>query len=158
MRTVAEAYGPIPEDSDQSLETDIPASFAMIGDWELLIQLFSSPIENALRYTSKGTNVAMRLSCAGFLACAEISDNGPGIPEAGRSRVLQRFYRLEHSRTTLGDGLRLSLVSAIIDVHGATMKLLDNRPGAKIVIHFPGLNSTGAITLPRYMAARMVFA
>jgi signal transduction histidine kinase len=137
MRTVADAYGPVLEDSGRSLETDIPVPFTMTGDRELLIQLFSNLIENALRHTPKGTNVAMRLSRAGSFACAELSDNGPGIPEGERSRVLRRFYRLEHSRTTPGNGLGLSLVAAIADVHGATVELSDNKPGLKITIRFP---------------------
>ena len=79
----------------------------------------------------------MRLSRAGSFACAEISDNGPGIPEGERSRVLRRFYRLEHSRTTPGNGLGLSLVAAIVDVHGAKIELSDNNPGLKLTIRFP---------------------
>jgi len=143
MRTIADAYGPVLEDSGRSLETDIPGPLAMTGDRELLIQLFSNLIENVLRHTPKGTNVAMRLSGAGAYACAEISDNGPGIPEGERSRVLQRFYRLEHSRTTPGNGLGLSLVAAIADVHAAKIELSDNSPGLNVTICFPT-----AVTFP----------
>lgn len=136
MRTVADAYGPVLEDSGRSLETDIPGLFTMTGDRELLIQLFSNLIENALRHTPKGTRVVMRLSRTDEHVLAEISDDGPGIPENERSRVFQRFYRLEHSRTTPGNGLGLSLVAAIVDVHGATLELSDNNPGLKIAILF----------------------
>lgn len=137
MLTVAEAYGPVLEDSGRILETDIREPVTITGDRELLIQLFSNLIENALRHTPRGTNVAMRLSRAGSLGCAEILDNGPGVPEGERSRVLRRFYRLERSRTTPGNGLGLSLVAAIADVHAAKIELSDNNPGIKITIRFP---------------------
>jgi len=137
MRTVAEAYGPVLEDSGRSLETDIPEPVTITGDRELLIQLFSNLIENVLRHTPKETSVVMRLSRAGAHACAELSDDGPGIPEGDRSCVLRRFYRLEHSRTTPGNGLGLSLVAAIADVHGAKIELSDNKPGLKITIRLP---------------------
>lgn len=136
MRTVAEAYGPVLEDSGRSLATDLPGPFTMTGDRELLIQLFSNLIENTLRHTPKGTRVVMRLSRKDEHVLAEISDNGPGIPENDRGRVLRRFYRLEHSRTTPGNGLGLSLVAAIADVHGATLELSNNNPGLKIAILF----------------------
>jgi signal transduction histidine kinase len=137
MRTVAEAYGAVLEESCRVLKTDIPQTFTISGDRELLIQLFSNLIENALRHTPKETTVVMRLFHADAHACAEISDNGPGIPEGERSRVLRRFYRLEHSRTTPGNGLGLSLVAAIADVHQAKVELSHNKPGLKITIRFP---------------------
>ena len=137
MQTVADAYGPVLEDSGRSLETDLPGPFTITGDRELLIQLFSNLVENALRHTPKGTNVAMRLSREGPLARAVVSDNGPGIPEGERGRVLRRFYRLEHSRTTPGSGLGLSLVAAIAELHQAQIELSDNEPGLKITLRFP---------------------
>lgn len=64
-------------------------------------------------------------------AVAEVSDNGPGIPEQKRGRVFRRFYRLKHSRTTQGSGLGLSLVEAIAQLH-ASLELLDNGPGLRV--------------------------
>lgn len=65
-----------------------------------------------------------------------IADSGPGIAEAHREKVFQRFYRLEQSRTTPGNGLGLSIVAAIVDLHGGAIALSDNNPGLKVVIHF----------------------
>jgi signal transduction histidine kinase len=67
---------------------------------------------------------------------ALVADNGPGIPAALRQKVLQRFYRMEASRTTPGSGLGLSLVDAVASVHGAAFKLEDNAPGLRCLIRF----------------------
>ncbi len=66
-----------------------------------------------------------------------VSDDGPGIPEAERSRVLERFYRLDKSRTTEGSGLGLSMVKAICELHDAGIELSDNAPGLRVRVIFP---------------------
>ena len=136
MRRVAEAYGPALEDSGRFLVTDIADMVAIVGDRELLVQLIANLVENALRHTPTGTTVTMRLSRADGRACAEISDNGPGIPEDERNRVFRRFYRLERSRTTPGNGLGLSLVAAIVELHDAAIEIADSAPGMKVTIRF----------------------
>jgi hypothetical protein len=67
-----------------------------------------------------------------------VADNGPGIPEALRAKVLQRFFRLEISRTTPGSGLGLSLASAVATLHEAKLELSDNRPGLRVTVLLPG--------------------
>ncbi|MGT2504694.1 sensor histidine kinase (plasmid) [Bradyrhizobium guangxiense] len=101
-----------------------------------MIQLFANLVENTLRHTPSHTRVVMRLRRTGAYALAEISDNGPGIPREEQSRVFRRFYRLERSRTTPGNGLGLSLVAAIVELHDATIEVTDNTPGVKITIGF----------------------
>ena len=133
---MAEAYGPALEDSGRVLVTDISERITIPGDAELLVQLFANLVDNALRHTPNGTTVTMRLSRVGGGACAEISDNGPCIPEDERSRVFRRFYRLERSRTTPGSGLGLSLVAAIVELHDATVEISDNAPGMKLILRF----------------------
>jgi hypothetical protein len=66
-----------------------------------------------------------------------VSDNGPGIPEAERPRVVQRFVRLERSRSQPGSGLGLSLAAAVARLHGGELILADNHPGLKAVIALP---------------------
>jgi signal transduction histidine kinase len=137
MRTVADAYDPDVQDSGRSLTTEVSNALTIGGDRDLLVQLVSNLIENALRHTPGGTSILMRLSPARASVIAEISDNGPGIPKAERNRVFRRFYRLEGSRTTAGNGLGLSLVAAIADLHSAKIELSDNAPGLKVTIRFP---------------------
>jgi signal transduction histidine kinase len=68
---------------------------------------------------------------------ATVADNGPGIPEQERSKVFRRFYRLEASRTTPGNGLGLALVAAIAELHGARISLFDHGPGLSVELRFP---------------------
>ena len=73
-----------------------------------------------------------------------VGDGGPGIPEADRGRVIERFVRLEQSRSKPGSGLGLSLVSAVARLHGGELKLEDNAPGLKAIIELPRAAVTGA--------------
>ena len=66
-----------------------------------------------------------------------VADRGPGIPEADRGRVVERFIRLEQSRSEPGSGLGLSLVAAVARLHGGELTFEDNHPGLKAVIALP---------------------
>ena len=66
-----------------------------------------------------------------------VADNGPGIPEADRGRVVERFVRLEQSRSEPGSGLGLSLASAVARLHGGELRLEDNEPGLRAVLVLP---------------------
>ena len=66
-----------------------------------------------------------------------IADSGPGIPKEFRNKVFEKFFRLEQSRNTKGNGLGLSLVAAIADIHNAAITLDDNHPGLKVILSFP---------------------
>jgi signal transduction histidine kinase len=65
------------------------------------------------------------------------SDSGPGIPAEAREKVLQRFYRLEQSRSTPGNGLGLSLAAAVMKLHSGELKLSDNNPGLTVELSIP---------------------
>jgi signal transduction histidine kinase len=141
MRTVADAYEPTIDDSGRALGLQLADVLPIHGDRELLIQLFSNLLENGLRHTPTKTRIVMRgFHCSGT-AIAEVSDDGPGIPEPERDRVFRRFYRLERSRTTAGNGLGLSLVAAVTDLHQAVIELSDDKPGLKITLRFPDASS-----------------
>jgi signal transduction histidine kinase len=66
-----------------------------------------------------------------------VADDGPGIPDDECQHVFKRFYRLERSRHTPGNGLGLSLVAAVARLHGARIEMVDNRPGLKCRLRFP---------------------
>jgi signal transduction histidine kinase len=66
-----------------------------------------------------------------------VADDGPGIPDDECQHVFKRFYRLERSRHTPGNGLGLSLVAAVARLHGARIEMADNRPGLKCRLRFP---------------------
>ena len=134
VRGIAEAYGPSAEDSQHKLEVDVADGLTITGDRQLLAQLFSNLIENALTHTPAGTivRVSLRATVAGFEA--EVADNGPGIPAPERDKVFDRFYRLDRSRTTKGSGLGLALVKAIATLHGLSLRLEDRKPGLAVVL------------------------
>nr|WP_246413385.1 HAMP domain-containing sensor histidine kinase [Methylobacterium brachythecii] len=139
LQTVAEAYLPSIEDNGRSLSCSIEPDLLVEGDDQLLTQLFSNLLENAIGHTPSGTAIRLELCqhAAGAGIAAVIADDGPGIPADEAKKVFRRFYRLEKSRSTPGNGLGLSAVAAIVDLHKAKIVLADNRPGLRVKIIFP---------------------
>ncbi len=132
LERIYEMYRPVAEDAHQMLLHDIQKGVRIRGDGELLTQMFSNLIENAIRHTPPGTRIMIRLGVSGSTVSAAVEDNGPGIPPAERDKVFRRFYRLTGSRTTPGNGLGLALVAAIANLHAAKIELADNHPGVCI--------------------------
>ena len=108
------------------------------GDRHLLSQALTNLLDNALKYAGGG-RIELQVFPENRNAILEVSDQGPGIPEADRSSVLDRFVRLEPSRTTPGNGLGLSLVRAIVRRHDGSVILEDNRPGLRVRLQFTRL-------------------
>lgn len=143
LSNVADVYGPVIEDEGDRFDVDVEGAGGalVLGDRELLTQLFANIIENSVNHCPKGTVVSIGLRTAGDKVIAVLSDDGPGIPEAEREKVFQRLYRLEKSRSRPGSGLGLSLVAAIAELHGAKVELGDNQPGLRVGIAFPRLRA-----------------
>jgi signal transduction histidine kinase len=131
---VAEAFQPAADDEGKALTIETSVSLPQAGDEELLKQMIANLIDNALRHTPKGARIALRSERANDLATLTICDDGPGVPEAERERIFEPFYRLDAARVTAGDGLGLSLVAAIAELHALKVSAEDNRPGLRIVI------------------------
>jgi signal transduction histidine kinase len=136
---VADIYEPVAEEGGDSLVCSVRSDreSKINGDPELLTQLLANLIENAIRHSPKGTHIGVDLLAQGNRYVAVVWDSGPGIPAEEREKVFRRLYRLEKSRTTPGCGLGLSLVAAIAELHGATVKLDDNKPGLRVIVSFP---------------------
>ncbi|WP_286964699.1 HAMP domain-containing sensor histidine kinase [Methylobacterium sp.] len=140
VETVCEAYAPDVEEGGRVLTCAVAPSITVDGDRELLVQLLANLVENALAHTPLGTAVRVSLQDPGPVGpgpVLEVSDDGPGIPTSERDNVLRRFYRLERSRTTPGNGLGLSLVAAIAKLHCADIRLSDGIPGLSVTLCFP---------------------
>ncbi|TGQ80945.1 HAMP domain-containing protein [Mesorhizobium sp. M8A.F.Ca.ET.207.01.1.1] len=139
LRTIAEIYTDVAEDDGKVLSpTQLNEMVDRVhGDRELLTQMFANLVENALRHCPPGTTIKLTVTRRGERVLASVADNGPGIPPGERKKVFQRLYRLDHSRSTPGSGLGLSLVRAIADLHGATIALEDRKPGLAVVVSFP---------------------
>ena len=134
---VAGAYQAVAEDSGKSLVTRIVANVEVVGDSELLLLLVVNLVENAIRHTPKGTQITFTLQRAANKILASVADSGAGIPEDMRLKVLERFHRLDESRSTPGNGLGLALVAAIANLHGTRIELQDNQPGLKASFTLP---------------------
>jgi signal transduction histidine kinase len=136
--TVCDAYRLDAEDAGHQLTATISPGIAVSGDQELLTQALANLVENALRHTPSGTRINVRLtgsSDAGVLLSVE--DDGPGVAAADLPRLTDRFYRAERSRTTPGNGLGLSLVSAVAELHGAKLRVDAMEPGLQVSLLFP---------------------
>jgi signal transduction histidine kinase len=109
----------------------------IIGDRDLLVQMFANLVENAIRHTPHQTEIALKLTSDKAGITAEVADSGPGIPADERDRVFERLYRLDASRSTPGSGLGLSLVAAVGALHDVDITLADNHPGLRVILKFP---------------------
>ena len=145
---VAELYDPLAEETGVTLETDIGEGLTVTGNRELIGQALSNVVDNAIKYSAGGAAVAapaVRLSAArqedGVVVT--VGDNGPGIPEADRHRVTERFVRLEHSRTQPGSGLGLSLAKAVMAFHGGRLEFASANPGLVVRMVFPRRRNGG---------------
>ena len=135
---VYDAFEPTAEDAGQQLRLKISDQpLYVLGDSDLLMQLISNLVENALRHTPEGTIISMEASFSNGAPSLCIADTGPGIAREDREKVFRRFYRGEKSRTSGGNGLGLSLCKAIAELHYAELMVSDNQPGVRILVDFP---------------------
>jgi signal transduction histidine kinase len=136
---VYDVYDIVAEDAGDKLDyaVDLIGPAQVRGDPELLVQLFANLIENSIRHCPPGTRIGMRLCSRDGAYVVEVTDNGPGIPKSERENVFRRLFRLERARSTAGSGLGLSLVAAIVELHGARISLDDNGPGLRVEVSFP---------------------
>jgi len=132
-REVVEAFQPAAEEEGKTLAAALDEALPLSGDRELLTQMVANVVDNALRHTPSGTHIVVASVRRGRAARLTVSDDGPGAPEAERRRIFERFYRLDAARATPGDGLGLSVVAAIAELHGMAYAAEDNAPGLRIV-------------------------
>ena len=133
---VEELYGPLAEEKGLRLVASIEPGVQMTGDRDLLFQAVANLLDNAVKYSPACEEVRLQLLKEGGQAVIRVSDGGPGIPEKERDKVLRRFYRLEASRSTPGNGLGLSLVQAVVGLHEGRLGFGDNEPGLVVTLYF----------------------
>jgi signal transduction histidine kinase len=133
---VVEAFRPDAEAGGRSLHARLCEHASVSGNPHLLSQLLVNLIENAMRHTPRGTRIEVALESQDSFLDLIVADNGTGIDPKDRTQVLDRFVRLERSRSTQGHGLGLSLVKAIADAHQAEVHLEDAQPGLRVRVRF----------------------
>ena len=144
-RGVVEFYDPLADEKGLTLRIEADAAVPVRGNRELVTQALANLVDNGIKYARskqaavKGVSaeVVVRASTEGDRVLLTVSDHGAGIPEADRDRVVDRFVRLEQSRSEPGSGLGLSLASAVAHLHGGELKLEDNDPGLKVTLVLP---------------------
>jgi signal transduction histidine kinase len=137
LNDLVELYEPLSEEHGQLFTSQLTASSSVVGDRDLLFQAFSNLLDNSIKYAQADGQVSLAVKDLPGLLQVVIQDSGPGIPAEMRQKVFERFFRLEVSRSTPGNGLGLSLVAAIINLHHGQIELLDNHPGLKAVVTLP---------------------
>jgi signal transduction histidine kinase len=135
--SVVDAYQPDAEDADHHLSAKVEAVIIVTGDQELLTQAVSNLVENALRHTPGGTRISLHLHLSETGAHLIVEDDGPGVAEEDLPRLTNRFYRGERSRTTPGNGLGLSLVAAVAELHGGRLLVRNLTPGLSATLYLP---------------------
>jgi signal transduction histidine kinase len=135
-RSAAEFYEPVAEEKGFDLKVAVEPEVKIRGERHLLSQMLANLLDNALKY-AVGGELQIRVFRCAERAVLEVADRGPGIPEADRETVFDRFVRLEPSRSTPGNGLGLSLVRAVAHRHHGTVALADNQPGLRVRLEFP---------------------
>jgi signal transduction histidine kinase len=138
LAQMRELFEPVAEEAGDALQSTLADRVLIRGDRQLLVQLFSNLIENAIVHTPPGTRIVLSLSREEGRAVARVSDNGPGVPREEHDRLFRRLYRREASRSQPGHGLGLALVAAIAELHGASVQLVNGAgPGLTVEISFP---------------------
>ena len=137
VRDASELYQALAEEKSIQLTCAARGKHEIQGDRNLIFQAVTNLLDNAIKYTPDGGAVSISVAREQAGHVLRVSDNGPGIPEDMREKVLQRFFRLDESRSEPGAGLGLSLAHAIAQRHKARMVLSDNHPGLRVQIVFP---------------------
>jgi signal transduction histidine kinase len=137
VREVVELFEPAAEERAVRLQLSADDAVFVVGDRDLLFDAISNLVDNAIKHGGDQGDVGIVVAQGSDGPVLSINDRGPGIPNEECKHVLRRFYRLERSRNSPGNGLGLSLVAAVANLHGAQIAMADNAPGLKIELHFP---------------------
>ena len=144
-RGVGELYDPLADEKGLTLRIEADAAMPVRGNRELVTQALANLVDNAIKYAGPEraavngalAEIVVKAGTEGGRILLTVSDHGPGIAVADRGHVVDRFVRLEQSRSEPGSGLGLSLASAVAHLHGGELKLEDNAPGLKATLVLP---------------------
>jgi signal transduction histidine kinase len=158
-RDVVELYEPLAEDQGLALRFEADGPLPVNGNRELVSQALANLLDNGIKYAAPAqlagrgddmdgaarntltSEIAVTARSEGDRVLLAVADNGPGIPENERRRAIERFVRLESSRSRPGSGLGLSLAAAVASLHGGELRLEDNWPGLKATLALPRLGA-----------------
>jgi len=136
LREVCDIYEPIAENKEIALHAHVTQQLTVRGDRDLLIEAVANLVDNAIKFTPEGGKVNIELLRRDSETVVRVTDTGGGISEQERDAVLRRFYRSDKMRNTPGVGLGLSLVAAIVKLHGFRLEI-SSGPGCRVEIICP---------------------
>jgi signal transduction histidine kinase len=155
---IQELYEPLAEDGGMTLRVKTQPA-PLHGNRELISQALANLVENAIKYGkpvpapqplgadavagADSKEILIEARRDGDQVLLSVTDHGPGIPEADRKHAVERFVRLEASRTQPGSGLGLSLASAVATLHGGDLRLADAHPGLSATLAIPARTGVG---------------
>ena len=138
VRDLGELFEPVIEDAGQVLSVQAPeTTVTLIGHELILRQALGNLLHNAARYAGDGARVTLSLEPDETEIRLIVADTGPGVPADQRGRVVERFVRLDETRSTTGSGLGLAIAVACAKLHGGRLDLEDNHPGLRVVLRLP---------------------
>lgn len=133
---LGDLYEAVAEEEGITFSYSAQAGLVLQANRHLIAQVITNLLDNAVKYTPKEGSIRLAAEQQEGEILISVSDTGPGIPKEEKERVFKRFVRLDNARSTPGNGLGLSLVKAVADLHGAQVELLDNQPGLTVVLRF----------------------
>ncbi len=134
---LSEIYEVVAIEKDITWDYSVSEDLTINGNKQLIAQLFTNLLDNAFKYSPANSTISLSaITTETSTIEVIISDQGSGIPEAEQQNVFKRFYRLDSARSTEGNGLGLSLVKAVVDLHDAKISLGDNKPGLIAKVSF----------------------
>jgi signal transduction histidine kinase len=148
---IQELYEPLAEDKGLTLTAAVEAA-PLHGNRELVSQALANLVENALKYgaqardptaTAERPDILIEARRVGDEVRLSVTDRGPGIPAVDRQRAVERFVRLDSSRSQPGSGLGLSLAAAVATLHGGALRLSDAAPGLQAMLVLPAVRAGG---------------
>jgi len=147
VRSVCDDFAPSLEDAGKRLRTQIEPDLWIQGDSDLLVQALANLLENTLVHTPPCAQVMVSLLRSGHEIELVVVDNGFGVPAEEINHIFERFYRVDRSRSSAGNGLGLSIVSAIAELHSAKIGAANNKPGLRICLTFTALAGPKALSV-----------
>ncbi|MGA0343128.1 MAG: ATP-binding protein [Arenicellales bacterium] len=144
IKDIVEFYEPLADDKHQKITLLIDDAPQLAADRDMLFQSLANIMDNAIKYTPMGGRIQLRVGTREDRPFLSICDSGPGIATHEHDRVFQRFYRTDASRSTPGNGLGLSLARAVLQLHGAVIRLKANDPGLCVDLFFQGTSTAPA--------------
>ena len=139
---VWDLYDPLAEDKGLITDAQITPGLTILGDRNLIAQVLSNLLDNAIKYCAPGDSISLHLTPDIDRALMRVADTGPGLPDDLKAEAFDRFTRAERDRATPGHGLGLALVRAIAARHGARLTLPPTEKGFALEIRWPRLQQS----------------